>query len=577
MKSRIQDLLAQSIDHLTASGDLPSDAVPANVPVESPRRAGHGDYATGVALGMARACGIKPRELAGRIQSGLPKAAFLERTEIAGPGFINFYLSREALTGLVGEIHDLADGYGTCAPAGADRILVEFVSANPNGPLHVGHGRGAAFGDALTRLLRAAGRHVDTEYYVNDLGRQMDILCVSVWIRYLQAHDLDVCLPDGAYQGGYVLEYADRLLQREGAALVCPDPAQFNVRLDDQDATLTELIARARRFLGEELFLGVREALLSEMVEMIQSDLEAFDVTHDRWFYESQLSGDGAVARAVELLRERGFLYEADGATWFRSADFGDEKDRVLIRANGDLTYFASDIAYHLDKLGRDYDAIINVWGADHHGYIARMKAAIAAAGETPERLEILLVQFASLLRDGVRISMSTRAGEFVSLRELTEEIGKDAARFFYILRKSEQHLEFDLELAKRQTSENPVYYVQYAHARICSVTRQLRERGLARESGDHALLAQASELDLLRRLSRFPDVIQSAANDYEPHQIAYYLRDVATDFHSFYNKERILDCEEALRNARLDLIDAVRQVLANGLRILGVSAPEAM
>lgn len=577
MKAKIQDLLTRSIDSLAASGELPTDAVPDIVPVETPRRAGQGDYATGVALGMARASGVKPRDLADKIQANLPKASFLDRTEVAGPGFINFYLSQDALTGLVSEVLERADNYGSSEPASADRILVEFVSANPNGPLHVGHGRGAAFGDALTRLLRAAGHHVDTEYYVNDLGRQMDILCLSVWIRYLQIHNLDVELPDGAYQGSYILENAGRLQQREGESLVCPDPAQINIRLEDKDATLTELIARARQILGEDVFRSVRDSLLAEMVEMIRGDLGEFDVTHDRWFYESQVLKDDAVTRAVALLRDRGFLYEADGATWFRSGDFGDEKDRVLVRANGELTYFASDVAYHLDKLSRDYDYIINIWGADHHGYIARMKAAMEAAGETPERLQILLVQFASLLRGSVKIPMSTRAGEFVSLRELIEEIGKDAARFFYILRKSEQHLEFDLELAKQQTGENPVYYVQYAHARICSVARQARERGLKRTTGNHSLLVQESELDLLRRLSRFPDVVQSASNDYEPHQIAYYLRDVATDFHSFYNKERILDCEEAMRNARLDLIDSVRQVLANGLDIIGVSAPESM
>ena len=577
MKAKIQDMLTRSIDSLTASGELPTDAVPDIVPVETPRRAGQGDYATGVALGMARASGMKPRVLADKIQANLPQAAYLERSEVAGPGFINFYLSQDALTELVSEILERADGYGNLKPASADRILVEFVSANPNGPLHVGHGRGAAFGDALTRLLRVAGHHVDTEYYVNDLGRQMDILCLSVWIRYLQIHNLDVELPDGAYQGSYILENARRLQQREGKLLVCSDAAQINIRLDDKDATLTELIARARQMMGEDVFQSVRDSLLAEMVEMIRGDLEEFDVTHDRWFYESQVSKDGAVTRAVASLRDRGFLYEADGATWFRSGEFGDEKDRVLVRANGELTYFASDIAYHLDKLGRDYDYIINIWGADHHGYIARMKAAVEAAGETPERLQILLVQFASLLRGSVKIPMSTRAGEFVSLRELIEEIGKDAARFFYILRKSEQHLEFDLELAKQQTGENPVYYVQYAHARICSVARQARERGLKRTIGNHSLLVQESELDLLRRLSRFPDVVQSAANDYEPHQIAYYLRDVATDFHSFYNKERILDCEDAIRNARLDLIDSVRQVLANGLDIIGVSAPESM
>ncbi|MDE0310341.1 MAG: arginine--tRNA ligase [Acidiferrobacterales bacterium] len=577
MKAKIQDLLAQSIEHLAASGELSAEAVPEHCPVEASRRAGQGDYATGVAMSMARASGMKPRELAERIQASLPSAQFLERTEIAGPGFINFFIAKQALTGLVGEILKRGDDFGKSSPGTAGRILLEFVSANPNGPLHVGHGRGAAFGDALARLLRAAGHHVDTEYYVNDLGRQMDILCVSVWIRYLQLHNLDVKLPDNAYQGEYIIESAQNLKVRQHASLVCSDCARFDVQLEDGDAVLTELISCTRQFLGENAYFQLRDDVLADMMEMIRSDLTRFGVQHDRWFFESQVSKHGDVERAIRQLRERGFLYEADGATWFRSSGFGDEKDRVVVRANGDLTYFASDIAYHLDKLRRDYDLVINIWGADHHGYVTRMKAAMEACGEDPQRLQILLVQFATLYRDSVKASMSTRTGEFVSLKELIEETGRDAARFFYILRKSEQHLDFDLELAKRQTGENPVYYVQYAHARICSVVRQLHERGLNRTDGDHSLLTEDSELDLLRRLSRFPDVVHSAANDYEPHQVAYYLRDVATDFHSFYNKERILDCADALRCARLDLIDSVRQVLANGLDIIGVSAPTSM
>ncbi len=577
MKTKIQGLLSHSIGRLVGMGEVPVGAFPVNMPVEASRHSGHGDYATGVAMSMARASGMKPRDLADRIQANLPPADFLERTEIAGPGFINFFLAKEALTGLVGEILERGDSFGKSAPGSFSRILVEFVSANPNGPLHVGHGRGAAFGDALARLLRAAGHHVDTEYYVNDLGRQMDILCVSVWIRYLQIHDLNIELPDGAYQGEYVVESARKLKHKEGASLVCADSAQIDIQLDDKDATLTELISRTRQILGEDVFFRLRDNMLADMVEKIRSDLKLFGVQHDRWFYESQVSEQGDVDRAIKVLRDYGFLYEADGATWFRSSEFGDEKDRVVVRANGDLTYFASDIAYHLDKMRRDYDLVINIWGADHHGYVARMKAAMEASGENPKRLQILLVQFATLFRDSVKMSMSTRSGEFVSLKELIEETGRDAARFFYILRKSEQHLDFDLELAKRQSGENPVYYVQYAHARICSVMRQMNERGLKRTGGDNSLLSQDSEMDLLRRLSRFPDVVLSAATDYEPHQIAYYLRDVATDFHSFYNKERILDCEDALRCARLDLIDSVRQVLANGLDIIGVSAPVSM
>ena len=577
MKADIQNLLTRSLESIVASGEIPADAVPQVIPVEDSRREGQGDYATGVALGMAKKSGMKPRDLAELIRQNLPESDLFQRAEVAGPGFINFHLSTAAVTKLVGEILERADGFGKAEPGSGKRILVEFVSANPNGPLHVGHGRGAAFGDALSRLLRAGGHHVDTEYYVNDIGRQMDILCVSVWIRFLQKQGMKIEFPQGAYQGDYVVDSAHHLVLDKTTDLTGLDEGGFNVQLDDKDAVLSELITRTKQFLGNDQFRRIRESLLAEMVEMIRTDLEEFGVTHDRWFYESSVSKNNDVDRTVDLLHDRGFLYKQDNATWFRSSEFGDEKDRVLIRANGELTYFASDVAYHLDKLRRGHDRIINIWGADHHGYIARMKAAIEAAGEAPERLEILLVQFASLFRGSTKIQMSTRAGEFVSMRELVEEIGRDAARFFYILRKSEQHLEFDLELAKQKTSENPVYYVQYAHARICSVARLAQERGLERKAGNHSLLVQESELALIKRLSRFPDVVLSAASDYEPHQIAYYLRDVATDFHSFYNKERILDCEDALRNARLDLIDSVRQVLANGLDIIGVSAPESM
>ena len=577
MKALIEDLLRQSIEKLVAAGELPPASAPQGIPVETARRAGQGDYATGVALSMAKPSGHPPRALAEMIEANLPAANLLERTEVAGPGFINFYLAASALTNLVGEILKQGGDYGRTQSAASSRILVEFVSANPNGPLHVGHGRGAAFGDSLVRLLKAAGHHVDTEYYVNDIGRQMEILTASIWIRYLQLSGVDAVLPEGAYQGDYVVESARNLQQQQGEALVCTDAGQLRDHFENNNDTIGELIIRTKIIIGRDAFQRIRKAVLAEMVELIRTDLEQFGVTHDQWFYESQVSDNEEVWRVIELLRDRGYLYEADGATWFRSEQLGDEKDRVLIRASGQLTYFASDIAYHLDKLRRDYDYIINVWGADHHGYIARMKAAVQAAGEDPDRLRILLVQFATLYRDGTKISMSTRAGDFVSLSELIEETGKDAARFFYILRKSEQHLDFDLELAKQESSENPVYYVQYAHARICSVSRQLRERGIERKAGDHTLLIQDSELDLLRRLSRFPEVIQSAASDHAPHQIAYYLRDVATDFHSFYNKERILDCDDALRDARLDLIDSVRQVLANGLDIIGVSAPDKM
>ncbi len=553
-------------------------SVPAAIPVDSARRAGQGDYATGVALSMARPNGLKPTELASMIQDHLPAADFLDKTEVAGPGFINFFLSDIALTDIVAEILEKGNDYGAGDVDNPDRILLEFVSANPTGPLHVGHGRGVAFGDALARLLRVAGHHVDTEYYVNDLGRQMDILCASVWIRYLQLHDKDVTLPVGAYQGEYIMDCSKAFREQVDAEFANLESDPPDVENDDKDLVLTKLISWCRQSLGNDDFNTLRRFVLTEMVEMIRDDLKILGVVHDEWFFESRLLEQGDVEHAVSQLQEQGFLYQSEGATWFRSSEFGDEKDRVLVRSNGELTYFASDIAYHLDKLNRDYNYVINIWGADHHGYIARMMAALQAAGEDSNRLKILLVQFATLYRASVKIPMSTRAGEFVTLRELVEETGKDAARFFYVLRKSEQHLDFDLDLAKEESSENPVYYVQYAHARICSVFRQMSERGIVRDRNSSlSLLASEAELGMTKSLVKYPEVIQNAASSYEPHQVAYYLRDVATEFHSFYNKERILDCEPSLRSARLDLIDAVRQVLANGLNALGVSTPESM
>ena len=578
MKRKIQNLLKQSVGALVDSGAVSEASVPVAIPVDSARRAGQGDYATGVALSMARPNGLKPAELASMIQDNLPAVDFLDKTEVAGPGFINFFLSDIALTDVVAEILEKGNDYGAGDIDNPDRILLEFVSANPTGPLHVGHGRGVAFGDALARLLRVAGHHVDTEYYVNDLGRQMDILCASVWIRYLQLHDKDVTLPVGAYQGEYIMDCAKVFREQVDAEFANLESNPPDVENDDKDLVLTELISWCRQSLGNDDFNTLRRFVLTEMVEMIRDDLKILGVVHDEWFFESCLLEQGDVEHAVSQLQEQGFLYQSEGATWFRSSEFGDEKDRVLVRSNGELTYFASDIAYHLDKLNRDYNYVINIWGADHHGYIARMMAALQAAGEDSNRLKILLVQFATLYRASVKIPMSTRAGEFVTLRELVEETGKDAARFFYVLRKSEQHLDFDLDLAKEESSENPVYYVQYAHARICSVFRQMSERGIVRDRNSSlSLLASETELGLTKSLVKYPEVIQNAASSFEPHQVAYYLRDVATEFHSFYNKERILDCEPSLRSARLDLIDAVRQVLANGLNALGVSTPESM
>lgn len=577
MKQKIEQLVRKALNNLIEEGALSSEQQPSELIIEHSRRHSQGDFATALALTLASSLKKNPREVAQLIQRNIPSNDLIEKTEIAGPGFINFFLYEQAVAKEVPEILAQGNRYGCAAEDSADRVLVEFVSANPTGPLHVGHGRGAAFGDSLARLLRAAGKAVDTEYYVNDMGRQMDILSVSVWIRYLQLCGDDVDLPSGAYQGQYIIDCAEKMHDRFDAQLHRTYTAEYDKDADD-DQVLDQAVARVRALIGADRFDEVRRHALDQMVQIIRDDLDGFDVSYDRWFFESAVQKRGDLQQVIDALKERDFLYESEGATWFRSSQFGDEKDRVLVRSNGEITYFASDIAYHLDKYKRGYNCLINVWGADHHGYTARMKAAVRAAGQNPDLLHIVLVQFATLFRAGQRVQMSTRAGEFVTLNELIEETGKDAARFFYVLRKSDQHLEFDLELAKSKNNENPVYYVQYAHARIRSVFRQMLKRGITR-TGDrpYHLLANQSEQNLIKRLSRYPDVIQSAASRLEPHQIAYYLRDVANDFHAFYNKMRILDADSGLRDVRLDLIQATGQVLANGLEILGVDAPESM
>lgn len=578
MKHRIQQLLKQSLGDLADSGELQADLVPENMPVERSRRAGQGDYASGIALALARASGRKPRDLAMMIQGALPSASFIASTEVAGPGFINFFVSEQALIGVIADVLEQRQSYGAGTAERPERILLEYVSANPTGPLHVGHGRGAAFGDSLARLLRTAGHRVDTEYYVNDVGRQMDILGFSVFMRCLQLEGKQAALPEGTYQGSYVAAIAERFKQQHAQEFEFDGAVRFQPEGGSEDEIVDSLIRQARERLGADQFEALRTFALAEMIKVIRTDLDAIGACHDEWFYESQVAESGETGETIEVLERSGTLYESDGATWFRSSDFGDEKDRVLRRSNGELTYFASDIAYHLNKLRRGHDYIINIWGADHHGYVARMKAAVQAAGEDSDRLRIFLVQFAALWRGKDKIPMSTREGQFVSLEEMVDEIGKDAARFFYVLRKPEQHLDFDLELAKSESNENPVYYVQYAHARICSVFSQVSERGIVRGTEcNNAALTHQVELKLIRRISMYPEVVDSAASGFEPHQIAYYLRDLSTDFHSFYNHMRILDSVPELRDARLNLIEAVRQVLANGLAILGVSAPESM
>ena len=594
MKTHLQNLIAQALQPLQQEGLLP-DAEPPCIPLERTRDRTHGDFASTIALALAKTLRRKPRELAERIVAALPASEQVVKVEIAGPGFINFFLAPAAYQAVVGEILQRGERYGRSEQGQGRRVQVEFVSANPTGPLHVGHGRGAAFGATVANLLEAIGYQVQREYYVNDAGRQMNILAASLWLRYLEYCGEQFRFPSNGYRGAYVGDLAARLYAEHGSAYrvsaqqvfqglppdqLCDANGQI-IAAGDKEAHIDALVERARDLLGEPRYRYLFELGLNTILDDIRDDLQQFGVVYDHWYSERALTESGAVNKTLNRLREAGYLYPQDGAQWFRSSAFGDEKDRVVERENGQITYFASDIAYHLEKFQRGFEQVIDIWGADHHGYVPRVKAALQALGENPERLDVLLVQFAILYRHGERVPMSTRSGEFVTLRELRQEVGNDAARFFYVLRKSEQHLDFDLDLAKSQSKDNPVYYIQYAHARICSVLKQLREKGLSRDVArglaHQGRLTEPHEEALLVALSRYPEVLEVAALSHEPHQLAHYLRELANAFHTYYNEHRVLVEDEALRDARLNLSLATAQVLRNGLALLGVSAPEVM
>jgi arginyl-tRNA synthetase len=561
----------------TALGSVAPEQFGAEILLERPKQASHGDFASNLAMQLARELKTNPRQIAERLVRELPPSAAVVKVEIAGAGFINFTLSAAARTAVVGAVLAAGHDFGR-GPASRVKLQVEFVSANPTGPLHVGHGRGAAYGASLASLLAFAGYEVTREYYVNDAGRQMDILAVSAWLRYLELFDEPLPFPPNAYQGGYVREMAEQIKQAHGDRYVHPAEAVLACVPDTEDAEarLDGMILAGKDLLGED-WAYIHGHVLSEQLADCRADLEEFGVHFDVWFSERSLFDTGMVTRAVAALEQSGHIYLQDGAKWFSSTAFGDEKDRVVQRDNGLYTYFASDIAYHLNKFERGFDKVIDVWGADHHGYIPRVKGALSASGANADRLDVTLVQFVSLFRDGQKASMSTRSGEYVTLRQLREEVGNDACRFFYMLRKSDQALDFDLDLAKSESNDNPVYYVQYAHARICSV--------LAQWDGDQSLLARADlapllherETALCARLAEFPELIQQASRDYAPHALAFYLKDLAGDFHSWYNAERVLVDDQATRHARLALALATRQVLQNGLSLLGVSQPVSM
>jgi len=577
----------------TALAAVAPEAAQTPIALERPRQASHGDFACNVAMQLARELKRKPRDIAEAIVAALPPSPLLLRAEIAGAGFINFHLDPLAKLRVVRAVLDQGAGFGRTRSGGGGRVQVEFVSANPTGPLHVGHGRGAAYGACISNILAATGHAVTREYYVNDAGRQMDILALSTWLRYLEHHGAQVRFPGNAYQGDYVREMAARLAERDGNRHVRPvnelesratrhavgDREHVDADgepVSDAEQWLDAMIAAAKDELGAD-YASIHRFALTEQLEDCRQDLVEFGVEFDCWTSEQSLHDAGKVARAIETLEQSGHLYERGGALWFRSTTFGDEKDRVVRRENGLHTYFASDIAYHLDKFERGFDRVIDVWGADHHGYIPRVKGALRALGQDPDRLHVALVQFAVLYRGKEKVSMSTRAGQFVTLRELRREVGNDAARFFYVLRKSDQHLDFDLDLAKSQSLDNPVYYIQYAHARICSVLQMWGGDAVLLAQADVSLLGHEQEAALAARLAAYPDAIESAAQDLAPHVIAFYLRDLCAAFHSYYNAVPFLVDDEALKRARLALIAAVRQTLRNGLALLGVSAPEKM
>jgi arginyl-tRNA synthetase len=571
-KNHLTDLFKQALAQFPQAQDIPVD-------LERPKQSSHGDFACNVAMQLARIQQRNPREVAQSILASLPASEWVVKTEIAGPGFINVFLKPAAWQRVAQDVLRTGGAYGRGTVGQGEKVQIEFVSANPTGPLHVGHGRGAAFGASLANVLTHAGYEVYREYYVNDAGRQMDILALSTWLRYLALCNEFVPFPGNAYQGGYVGAMADSIYALHGSRYKrasadilagAPDAAA------DPESHLDALIANAKRLLGAD-YAYIHGHALEEQLGDGRNDLTEFGVVFDKWFSEKTLHESGLIDRAVEQLRKHGHLYEQDGALWFRSTTFGDEKDRVVRRDNGIYTYFAADIAYHLNKFERGFNRVIDVWGADHHGYISRVTGALAAAGVDPERLTVALVQFAVLYRNGQKASMSTRAGEYVTLRDLRAEVGNDAARFFYVLRKSDQHLDFDLDLAKSQSNDNPVYYIQYAHARVCSVLAAWGGAESDLPEADTRRLEHPQELALLRRISEFPEIVANAARDLAPHLIAYYLKDLAAELHGLYVACQFLVDDDELKRARLSLIAATRQVLRTGLGLLGVSAPDKM
>jgi arginyl-tRNA synthetase len=587
LKDQLKELIESALASLIAQQSLPADVSSADVQLERTKYRSHGDFASNIAMVLAKPAKMNPRQIATLIVGALPQHEMIEKVEIAGPGFINFSLSASSRQKVVADVLKKAGQFGLSNYGNGQKVQVEFVSANPTGPLHVGHGRGAAYGSVVSSLLKAVGFDVHREYYVNDAGRQMDILATSVWLRYLEKCGEQFTFPSNGYRGEYVLDIAETLKQQHGNALFHTASLVFDgVPADepqggDKELHIDGLTQQAKNLLGAEVYRQLFDLGLNAILDDIRNDLAGFGAEYDEWFSERSLVESGVVDEAFEQLKAANMLYQQDGAWWFKSTDFGDEKDRVVVRDNGQATYFASDVAYHLNKFNRGFDQIIDIWGADHHGYITRVKASMEALNQDVSKLKVLLVQFAVLYRGKEKVGMSTRSGEFVTLRELRDEVGKDAARFFYVMRGADQHMDFDLELAKSQSNDNPVYYVQYAHARVCSVFRQLAERQMNwdEQTGidNLSLLTEDHEQALFTMLSRYPEVVELAAITHTPHLLAHFLMDLARDFHTYYNAHQFMTDDIDLSQARLTLITAVRQVIANGLGLMGVSAPQSM
>ena len=585
MKDIIADLIQSIVNTLSKEQVLPAEP-DYKLSIDASKDNSHGDFASNIALVLSKQASMAPRKLAEIIVEKINSADHqnIEKVEIAGPGFINFFVASGSNFTTLKSVFEQKGAFGRSNIGAGQRYQVEFVSANPTGPLHVGHGRGAAYGASVADLLEAVGYEVEREYYVNDAGRQMNILAASVWLRYLQIHHQDIIFPVNGYKGDYIHDIAAALNTKHADRFdrspetIFADLPKDEHEGGDKELYIDALIAKAKALLETDYELVFNQGL-EAIVDDIREDLGQFGVHYQGWFSEASLKQD--IDAALTRLDANGHLYQQDGALWFRSTTFGDDKDRVVKRDNGETTYFASDIAYHLNKFERGFDKVINIWGADHHGYIPRVNAALEALGLAPEKLDVRLVQFAILYRGKERVQMSTRSGSFVTLRELREEVGNDAARFFYVTRKAEQHMDFDLDLAKSQSKDNPVYYIQYAHARIASMLRKLSDMSIEYDTtvGTETLTANANdgEVDLAKRIANYPKTLETAASNLEPHMLTHFLRDLASEFHTYYNSHKVLVDDSAVRNARITLSIAVQQVLRNGLKLLGVNAPDEM